>query len=72
MVATLKIGKREFVVIPKREYEQFEKWRATSKRARRRLSAEDRADLAVGRKRLNDPKEKRIPWSQVKKSAGLV
>jgi len=71
-VASLKIGKREFVVIPKREYERFQKWCDTTKRGRKRLSDEDRADLAIALKRLNDPSEKRIRWSQVKKSAGLA
>ena len=71
-VASLKIGKREFVVIPKREYERFQKWCDATKRGRKRLSDEDRADLAIALKRLNDPSEKRIRWSQVKKSAGLA
>ena len=71
-VASLKIGKREFVVIPKREYERFQKWCNTTRQAQMRLSAEDRADLAIALKRLNDPGEKRIRWSQVKKAAGLA
>ena len=71
-VASLKIGKREFVVIPRREYERFEKWRKTAARARKRGSAQDRADLAIGLKRLNDPKEGRVAWNQVKKAAGLA
>ena len=59
-VASLKIGKREFVVIPKREYEQFQKWRDTTRGVRTRLSAEDHADLAIALRRLGDPREKRI------------
>lgn len=58
-VASLKIGKREFVVIPKREYERFQMRRDTTKRNRKGLSAEDRADLAIALKRLSDPREKR-------------
>jgi hypothetical protein len=69
-VASLKIGKREFVVIPKREYERFQKWCDTTKGGRKRLSDEDRADLAIALKRLNDPSEKRIRWSQVKNQQG--
>jgi len=32
---------------------------------------EDRQDVAVSVKRLADPKEKRIPYAQVRKQAGL-
>lgn len=71
-VANLKIGKREFVVIPKREYERFRKWRAGASARAGRLSAEDRADLALALKRLKDPKEKPIPYEQVRKELGLA
>jgi hypothetical protein len=62
--ATLKIGRREFVVIPRKEFEQL--------RRRADLSKEDAVDVSQSVRRLNDPREKRVPWSQVKKRAGLA
>lgn len=32
---------------------------------------EDRRDVAVSRQRLADPKEKRIPYQEIRKQAGL-
>jgi hypothetical protein len=64
-VATLKIGRREFVVIPRPDYERM---RADCER----VADEDSADAAASLRRLNDPREKRVPWSQVKKRAGLA
>lgn len=64
-VASLKIGKREFVVLPRRDYERMQATCAA-------VSEEDRKDVAVSLRRLNDPRERRIPWSQVKKRAGLT
>lgn len=64
-VANLKIGQREFVVIPRRDYD----------RMRAELDAEaaqDRADVAEAIKRLKDPRQKSVPWSQAKKRLGLA
>lgn len=69
-VAKLTIGKREFVVIPKREYERL----CASQKASRRttkLSREDQRDLALAIKRLSDPNEKPIPYAQVRRELGL-
>lgn len=70
-VANLKIGGREYVVIPKKEYQSFLTWRTKSVRPAR-LSKEDRADIALARKRLADPREKPIPYEQVRKELGLA
>jgi hypothetical protein len=64
-VSTLKIGKREFVVVPRRDFERIQ-------RKAQMLSDEDAAEVAEALRRLNDPKETRIPWEQVKKRAGLA
>lgn len=71
-VANLTIGKGKYAVIPWKEYERFRKWETQSKRKAGSLADEDQADVKECLRRLSDPKEKRIPWSQVKKQAGLV
>jgi hypothetical protein len=64
-VSTLKIGKREYVVVPRKDFEQL-------RRKADRKAAEDSVDVAESLRRLNDPREKRVPWDQVKKRAGLA
>jgi len=59
---TLTIGKKDYVVVPRKDYE----------RLLRKAGLTDEADVAESIRRLNDPKEKRIPWSHVKKRAGLA
>jgi PHD/YefM family antitoxin component YafN of YafNO toxin-antitoxin module len=64
-LSTLKIGRREFVVVPRKDFERLQRKAGL-------LSDEDAQDVAESIRRLNDPCEKRIPWEQVKKHAGLV
>lgn len=64
-LSTLKIGRREYVVVPRRDFERIQ-------RKAQLLSDQDAADIAESLRRLNDPKEKRVPWEQVKKHAGLA
>jgi len=59
---TLTIGKKDYVVVPRKDYE----------RLLRKAGLTDEADVAESILRLNDPNEKRIPWSHVKKRAGLA
>lgn len=63
--STLKIDGRKFRIIPEEDYQAM-------RTALRRQAAEDRADVLEAVRRLRDPKEGRIPWSQVKKTAGLA
>ena len=63
-LSTLKIGQREFVVVPRKDFERLQ-------RKAELLSDEDAQYLTESLRRLNDPKEKRIPWDQVKMRAGL-
>ncbi len=62
--STLKIGKDEYVVVARKDFERLQ-------RKADLLSDEDAADLAESVRRLNDPREKRVPWDKVKKRAGL-
>jgi PHD/YefM family antitoxin component YafN of YafNO toxin-antitoxin module len=64
-VSKLKIGRREYVLVSRKDFEQL-------RRKADLLSDEDAADVAECIKRLNDPREKRIPWDKVKHLAGLV
>ncbi|HEX3355661.1 MAG TPA: hypothetical protein VHS31_01675 [Tepidisphaeraceae bacterium] len=64
-LATLKIGKDEYVVVSRKDFERLQ-------RKADLLSDEDAADLEKCSRRLNDPREKRIPWDKVKKRAGLA
>ena len=63
-VSTLKIAGREYVVVPRKDFDRL-------RRKADLLSEQDANDLAESLRRLSDPAEKRIPWEQVKKRAGL-
>lgn len=58
-VQTLRLGGREFVILPKREYERL---RAKA----RRLFAQDRGDVSESKRRLEKP-GKSIPLAEVRK-----
>lgn len=71
-MASLKIGKREFVVIPRSEYERFEAWKAEIPRRRERVGEEDRRDAALARRRLSDPKQTPIPYAKARRQLGFA
>jgi hypothetical protein len=62
-VASLKIGRRDFVVIPRREFERLQ--------AQARQAAEDREDVAEAVKRLNNPRRKTVSLARLKSELGL-
>ena len=66
-MATLKIGKREFVAIPKREYERFVAWKAEAPHRRERVGEEDRRDAALARRRLRDPRQTPVPYAKARR-----
>jgi hypothetical protein len=63
-VSTLKIGSREYVLLARRDFDRLRRKAAL-------LSDQDAADVAESLRRLHNPKEKRIPWSRVKRRSGL-
>lgn len=65
---TIKIEGRKFRVIPEEDYQVMR----NALRQQQRQAAEDRTDVLDAVRRLADPKEKRIPWNQVKQRAGLA
>ena len=67
-VQTLKLAGRPYVLLPEREYQQLREPRA-------RVSAEDRRDAAVLRRRLAEMKrrgEKPVPYTQTRRELGLA
>ncbi|HUB26645.1 MAG TPA: hypothetical protein VL992_14565 [Tepidisphaeraceae bacterium] len=58
--STLKIGKQEYVVVPRKQFEQL-------RRKADLFSHQDAQDVAESTRRLNNPRENPIPWDQVKK-----
>jgi hypothetical protein len=81
---TLKIGRQEFVVIPKREFDQLraradgksrgsvgDAAAAKRRKATARAAARDRRDIELARERLADPNDRRIPYLEARKDFGL-
>lgn len=66
-VSTLKIGKTPYAVIPMRDFERMRKQleKATY------LAKQERGDIAEAKRRSANPKERLIPWAEVKRKAGL-
>lgn len=63
VASTLNIDGKKFRVVPEEDYQTMRR----ALRQVRQQTLEDRADAAEVTRRLSDPKEKRIPWSHVKK-----
>jgi hypothetical protein len=69
-VANLKIGRRNFVVVPERDFERLQR----ENKQYRRLIEEDRVLGKLAEKELRSFRKgggKGIPWEQVKKELGL-
>ena len=60
-VSTLKIGKKEYVVVPRKEFDRLRK-KADD------LTEQDRGDIAEAKRRQREPS---IPFEQVRKRLGL-
>jgi hypothetical protein len=73
-VQTLKLGGKRFVVVPEKDYRDLKAKATQARPARktRRLTAQDRGDIAEAKRRLADPNEKPIPYEQVRKELGLA
>jgi hypothetical protein len=64
-VQTVKLGGKRFVIVAEKDFRRLQEKAA-------QLSAQDRADIAIARKRLNDPREKPIPYERVRKELGIA
>ena len=75
MTATvLKLAGKEFVILSKRDYVAL-KDRAAKRTSMadspvHRMTQQDRGDVAEAKRILADPKEKFIPWNEVRKRIG--
>jgi hypothetical protein len=74
-VQTVKLAGREFVIVPKSHYRKLERdasiaFKSAAKS--RRASAQDKGDVAVALRRLNDPTDREIPYAQARKRLGLA
>jgi hypothetical protein len=67
MINTLQIGGRKFRVIPDDEYKSLR----AAMRAQQRVAREDARDLAIARRRIQEPKLKSIALSRLKAELGL-
>jgi hypothetical protein len=64
-VSNLKIGKQEYVVLSRKEFDRL------SRRAEM-FGDDDAMDVIESLRRLKNPREKRISWKQVKNRAGIA
>lgn len=78
-VQTVKLGRERFVLLREKDYRQL-KAKANGAKAqgakpvskRRRLTAQDRGDIAEAKRRLADSADKEIPYEEARKQLGLV
>jgi hypothetical protein len=69
-VQTLKLGRERFVLLKEKDYRDL-KAKASkreSPRKTRRLTAQDRGDIAEAKRRLGEPSR---PYSELRKELGL-
>ena len=74
-VQTLKLRRERYVLLREKDYRQLKAKAANGQGTRgkpRRLTAQDRNDIAEARRRLADPKKKPVPYEQVRKELVLV
>jgi len=70
-VQTLKLGRERFVLLKEKDYREL-KAKASRQRSRRRprrLTAQDRGDIAEAHRRRNEPSR---PYSELRKELGLT
>jgi hypothetical protein len=71
-VQTVKLGRERFVLLKEKDYRQLKAKAARSPHPhKRRLTAQDRGDIAEARRRLNDPNDPALPYSELRKELGL-
>jgi hypothetical protein len=78
-VQTVKLAGKKFVIVAEKDYRDLKAQAALAANGAangwsktRRLTAQDRGDIAEARRRLADPDEKPIPYEQVRKELGLA
>lgn len=74
-VQTLKLGGRDYVIVPKKDFQNLQqraKGTHQATRQPRRLTAQDQGDIAEATRRLSDPGDKAVPYEQARKRLGLA
>ena len=73
-VQTVKFGGKRFVIVPEQDYRDLKAKAARTPTARksRKLTAQERGDVAEARRRLDDSADKEIPYEQARRELGLA
>ena len=74
-VQTLKLGREKYVLLREKDYRRLKAKAGNGPIPRgkpQRVTAQDKGDIAEARRRLADPKEKPVPYEQVRKELGLA
>jgi hypothetical protein len=74
-VQTVKLAGKKFVIVAEKDYRDLKAQAAQGRNGRsnaRRLTAQDRGDIAEAQRRLADPKDKEIPYEMARKQMGLA
>jgi hypothetical protein len=73
-VHTVKLGRERFVLLREKDFRELKARAGDARPAskKRRLTAQDRGDIAEALRRLSDPKDREIPYEVVRKQLGLA
>lgn len=75
IIQTLKLGGRDYVIVPKKDFQNLQecaKGTLQTARKARRLTAQDRGDIAEAMRRLSDPGDKAVPYQEARKHLKLA
>lgn len=74
-VKSLKLGGRDYVIIPKKDFQYLqERAKRTARPARRsrRLTEQERGDVAEAERRLGDSGDRAVPYEEARRRLGLA
>ena len=74
-IQTVKLGRERYVVMREKDYRQLKAGKPVASKTRgkrRRLTRQDRSDIAEAKRRLNDANDRIIPYEQARKQLGLA
>lgn len=74
-VQTLKLGGRDYVIVPKKDFQSLQERATGTPRATRkshRLTVQDQGDIVEATRRLRDSDDKAVPYEEVRKRLGLA
>jgi hypothetical protein len=72
-VQTLKVGRERFVLLKEKDYRQLKaKADGHGPSRKRKLTAQDRGDIAEAKRRMKDRSDEIIPYEEARKRLGLA